>query len=88
MQFVLYASIAINLATFLLFGFDKSRARLGTRRVPEATLLLLAFLTGFAGAWWGMSVFRHKTKKLSFRARLFVVTLLNPAWLLLYVHYR
>lgn len=88
MRFVLYASVAINVATFFLFGADKRHARLGKRRVPEATLILCGFLTGFVGAWWGMSVFRHKTQKLAFRARLAAVTVLNPAWLLLWLHYR
>ncbi|MHC4472801.1 MAG: 6-phosphogluconolactonase, partial [Planctomycetota bacterium] len=36
---------------------DKWRARRGRRRVPEAKLLLLGFLTGFVGAWCAMSLF-------------------------------
>jgi len=82
---------AVNLVAFLAFGVDKWKARRGRHRIPEARLLWLAFLTGFAGAWCGMSVFRHKTLKTSFRVKMFLVTIANPAWLLLWLwwdHYR
>jgi len=69
----------INLLAFLTFGWDKWAARRGARRVPEARLLWLAALLGAAGAWTGVSVFRHKTVKTSFRIRLFLATLLNVA---------
>jgi uncharacterized membrane protein YsdA (DUF1294 family) len=87
-DFLLILVLAMNAATFLAFGFDKWRARRGGRRTPEATLLLLAFLTGFPGGWLGMTTFRHKTRKGSFRARMFLVTLVNPLWLLLYLALR
>ena len=45
----------INLVTFLVFGFDKLKAKYkekheGARRVPEKTLFLLAALGGSVGA--------------------------------------
>ena len=73
-----------NTAAFLLWGLDKWRARRNRRRVPEATLLGWAFATGIVGAWVGVSVFRHKTRKASFRWKLFAVTVVNPLWLLLW----
>jgi len=82
---ILLVSAAINLVTFLAFGADKWKAGRGRSRIPEARLLLLAFLTGFPGAWTGMQVFRHKTLKRSFQAKLALVTLLNPAWPLLWL---
>jgi uncharacterized membrane protein YsdA (DUF1294 family) len=75
----------VNLAAFLAFGIDKWRARRGRRRVPEAKLLLLGFLTGFVGAWCAMSLFRHKTQKTGFRVKMVLVTILNPAWPLLWL---
>lgn len=56
----------INLVTFLVFGFDKLKAKYkekheGARRVPEKTLFLLAALGGSVGALLGMRVWRHKT---------------------------
>ena len=71
---------AINLLAFLAFGIDKRKAVRGHPRISEARLLLLAFLTGFPGAWTGMFVFRHKSRKLPFQAKLALVTLLNPLW--------
>lgn len=46
-----------------LFGIDKARARSGGRRVPERTLLLVAYAGGAAGAFAGQQLFRHKTRK-------------------------
>ena len=54
--------LAINLATFAVYGADKRRARRGAWRVPERTLLLLPLLGGSIGALLGMRVFHHKTK--------------------------
>ena len=53
---------AINLATFIVYGADKRRARKGKWRVPEKTLFLLPLLGGSAGALLGMRVFHHKTR--------------------------
>lgn len=52
----------INLATFIVYGADKRRARKGKWRVPEKTLFLLPLLGGSVGALLGMRVFRHKTR--------------------------
>lgn len=76
--------LAVNLLTFAVYGFDKFCARSGRRRVSERSLLTLAFLCGWIGAWTAMSVFRHKTQKRSFRWQLRLVTVLNPCWLLLW----
>ena len=54
--------IAINLLAFSLMGTDKSNARQNKRRIPEATLFLVALLGGSLGAVVGMNFFRHKTK--------------------------
>lgn len=53
---------AINLATFIVYGADKRRARKGKWRVPEKMLFLLPLLGGSAGALLGMRVFHHKTR--------------------------
>lgn len=59
----------MNLVTFFVYAYDKRIAQQnrGKRRVPERTLLLLAFLGGFLGAALGMSICRHKTKHTRFR---------------------
>ena len=53
---------AINLATIIVYGADKRRARKGKWRVPEKTLFLLPLLGGSVGALLGMRVFHHKTR--------------------------
>ncbi len=52
----------INLAAFLLMGYDKRCAQRGKWRVSEATLFAAAALFGALGGTLGMFKFRHKTK--------------------------
>lgn len=79
---------AVNLATFVLYGFDKWRARRRRRRVPEAWLLGSAFACGPVGAWIAVSTFHHKTRKVGFRVRLVLVSLFNPLWYLVWLQVR
>ena len=65
--------IAVNGATFCLYGFDKYQAiRLGAR-VPETMLHLVAAVGGTPGAALGQLAFRHKTRKRSFRVAFFTI---------------
>ena len=50
--------LLINLDAFILMASDKSRARRGKRRIPEATLFLVAVLGGSLGIIAGMYAFR------------------------------
>ena len=59
--------LGINLIAFFLYGIDKAKAKRGHWRIPERTLILLAFFGGAAGAWIGMLLFRHKTQHAKFR---------------------
>jgi len=77
--------IAINVITFLTFGYDKMIAGTRRTRVPEAILLALALCGGTIGALLGMSVFRHKTIKTSFRRRLWLVIAVQVALVLAYM---
>ena len=59
--------LLINLATFLVFGLDKWKAKRKekkdtVRRIPEKTLFLSALLGGSIGTIAGMQLFRHKTR--------------------------
>lgn len=72
--------LALNLAAFFTYGWDKRKARQNQWRVPEHTLLALAFAGGSVGALLGMRVFHHKTRKTKFRLGVPVALLL---WLLL-----
>lgn len=63
----------INIAAYAVFGWDKHKARWGGWRIPEKTLLLLALAGGSIGAWIGMKVFRHKTRKAKFKVGVLVI---------------
>ena len=62
--------VTINLLGFGLFGWDKSCASRGSRRVPERRLLMLAALGGAPAMLLGRSMLRHKTRKQPFRTYL------------------
>ena len=56
----------INVMAFFLYGLDKQKAKRHKWRIPEATLLGVAVLGGSIGAFLGMRIFHHKTKKSKF----------------------
>lgn len=63
---LLVVFLLLNLVSFLLFGLDKWKAMHGRWRIPESTLLLSAALGGSTGAFLGMKMFHHKTRKAKF----------------------
>ena len=66
MKYVIIYLLIVNVITFLLYGFDKWKAKRDKWRVPEKTLLMFAVVGGTIGAFAGMQVFRHKTKHAKF----------------------
>ena len=64
---LLYYLIVINIVTFLVYGIDKWKAKQGSWRISEATLLILAVIGGSIGALLGMKVWRHKTMHKKFK---------------------
>ncbi|MGN1481630.1 DUF1294 domain-containing protein [Porcipelethomonas sp.] len=58
--------IIINIISLIIFYIDKQRAIKHQWRIPEATLLTVAFIGGSFGAYAGMKLFRHKTKHAKF----------------------
>lgn len=77
---VLFYLAAVNLLAFCMYGLDKRKAQKDRWRIPERTLLGVAALGGALGAFAGMRIFRHKTRKPAFR---FGVPLLLIAWIVL-----
>jgi uncharacterized membrane protein YsdA (DUF1294 family) len=73
--------IAINALAFGAFGLDKMLAEGGARRIPERTLLALAFFGGSPGAYAGRHLFRHKTRKQPFSNELHGIAVLQAALL-------
>lgn len=71
--------VVINVLAFCLFGQDKRKARRGTRRIRENTLLLSAALGGSLGALAGMRVFHHKTRHPKFTITVPILLVLQVA---------
>ena len=67
MNIILGYLLAVNIATFFLYGFDKYKAKKGKWRISEATLLTMAAIGGSIGAWAGMRLWHHKTMHKKFR---------------------
>ena len=77
LQFYLIWLAVASGITFLLYGVDKSQAKMKGWRVPEVVLHALALAGGFPGGWAGRSVFRHKTQKGFFVLVLALSTMLH-----------
>jgi len=79
--------IGMNIVVLLLYGYDKRQAVAGGTRIPEAALHLGALLGGTPGALLGQGLFRHKTRKRSFRLVFAVIILLQAALAYAYWHF-
>jgi uncharacterized membrane protein YsdA (DUF1294 family) len=79
--------IAVNVCTFVCYGYDKAAARRGWLRVPEVLLHLLAALGGTLAAWVAQQIFRHKTIKGSFRRVFWLIVAAQAAGVGLWVYY-
>ena len=80
-----YYLIVINVVTFLVYGIDKLKAKQGSWRISEATLLLLAVIGGSIGAMLGMKVWHHKTMHKKFKYGLPLILLAQIALIYLII---
>ena len=62
MEYLLYMIGIWNVVVFIMYGIDKLKAVKNWWRISEKVLLLSAFLFGGVGAFFGMRIWRHKTK--------------------------
>lgn len=69
--------VLVNIIAYALMVVDKTKAKNGTRRIPEATLLNLAFIGGSVGIVVAQQTVRHKTRKEPFRSRLIGILVLQ-----------
>ena len=58
--------VLLNIIAFLMFVWDKHKAKKDKWRTPEATLVAIGFFGPF-GATAGMLAARHKTRKMKFK---------------------
>ena len=72
-----YYLIAVNLAAFVAFGWDKAQAEGGGWRIREDTLVAFAVFGGIVGALAGRAAFRHKTRKAGFSEKLWAGALMS-----------
>ena len=79
MNIILYYLLAVNIATFFLYGIDKYKAKKGRWRISEATLLLMAVIGGSIGAWVGMRIWHHKTMHKKFKYGIPVIIIFQVA---------
>ena len=77
MPFVLALLLLINLITFSVFGYDKQLAKNRKNRISERSLFLLMLFGGTIGGLLAMLVFRHKTKKTSFKLMVFGIIVIQ-----------
>lgn len=66
-----------NMIVMFIYGIDKLKAKKGSRRISEKTLICLAFFMGALGALCGMQLFRHKTLKPKFKFGVPALLVLN-----------
>jgi uncharacterized membrane protein YsdA (DUF1294 family) len=77
---LVYAGLlGVNVVTLGLYGYDKCQAAVGGTRIPEATLHVAALLGGSPGAVLAQGLFRHKTRKRSFRIVFITIVLVQVA---------
>lgn len=75
----------INIVAIAVYGWDKLCAIRKWWRVPEMTLLAIAFFGGSVGAILAMRLFRHKTLHLKFKYGVPFIFILQVAGLI-YLH--
>ena len=80
MNIILYYLLAVNIATFLLYGVDKYKAKKNKWRISEATLLTMAAIGGSIGAWAGMRLWHHKTMHKKFKYGIPVIIIMQIAF--------
>ena len=85
MNIILYYLLAVNIATFLLYGIDKYKAKKNQWRISEATLLMMAAIGGSIGTWTGMRIWHHKTMHKKFKYGIPVIIIMQIA-LVTYLH--
>ena len=79
MEEIICYLLAVNIATFLLYGIDKYKAKKSKWRISEATLLTMAAIGGSIGALAGMRLWHHKTMHKKFKYGIPVIIIFQVA---------
>lgn len=65
--------LGVNVATFLLYGYDKAAARNNGLRVPERVLHGAEILGGTPAGFLGQRIFHHKSSKGSYQVTFWII---------------
>lgn len=76
---------SVNLVTLVFFGLDKWLAERGAFRIPEAVLFGLVAAGGAPLGFVARHLFRHKTRKTSFRIKFWLIVVLQAAAIAAYL---
>lgn len=67
----------VSIVAFVAYGLDKRAAKRGAPRTSESTLLMVGVVGGWPGALVAQQLFRHKTRKRSFRRAFWLTVVVN-----------
>ena len=70
---------SVNLVTLVFFGLDKWLAQRDAFRIPEAVLFGVIAVGGSPLGFIARYLFRHKTRKTSFRVKFWLIVVLQIA---------
>jgi uncharacterized membrane protein YsdA (DUF1294 family) len=82
-KILIYYLLLVNIATLILYGIDKWKAKHNMWRISEPTLLAFAALGGSVGALAAMKLFHHKTKHKKFYIGVPVILIMQIALLII-----
>ncbi|MGO4905322.1 DUF1294 domain-containing protein [Flavobacterium sp. W20_MBD1_R3] len=85
MSFLIWYFTLINLVAFSIIGVDKKFAVEQKWRISERLLLLASVIGGTIGSGLAMLFFRHKTSKMSFLWKFFLIVFLQVFVVYFYV---
>lgn len=80
--------LIVNACGFLVMLTDKFLARKKCRRIPEATLMLVAAIGGSIGSLAGMYTVRHKTRHPKFTLGIPLLLVLQAAVAVYFLFFR
>ncbi|MFC7061572.1 DUF1294 domain-containing protein [Halobacillus seohaensis] len=86
-SYLLIYFILMNFILFLLMGYDKQQARRSSSRISEKNLWTFAIIGGSIGGMVGMKVYRHKTKHISFKMGMPIITIVHLSFLYLFTRF-
>lgn len=70
-------TVICSIIAFIAYGIDKRRARKISTAFPKRDFTCFLFLGGWPGSYLAQQLFRHKTRKVSFRLVFWVIVLLH-----------